>query len=207
MVSHSSLELKSISQAAATALVGAYVFSKSSLAFLLSPFASIALTSEGAWKFPVIKRPERASSLSTVKEIKFQIQLQRVSSLYRCEMMCTNKVRVIPGFERWPTIVGQGQGSIGKRHNKSSHEAYCFHWQYCMYCMMISMHLFYTCGSAFSHILTLTHFGDLQHHLDIFNTIMFSNSEMSCTHVHHLQMFYHVSTHHGSAHLQIFNNH
>ena len=68
------------------------------------------------------------------------------------------------------------------------------------------MHLFYICETAFSHILTLTHFGDLQHHLDSFNTSTSSNSEMSCTHVHHLRMFYHLSTHHASAHLQIFNN-
>ena len=67
------------------------------------------------------------------------------------------------------------------------------------------MHFFYTHGPSFSHILTLTHFGGLQHHSDSFNTSTFSNSEMSCTHVHHLQMFYHVSTHHTSAHLWIFN--
>ena len=71
--------------------------------------------------------------------------------------------------------------------------------------MVMSMHLFYTCGSAFSHILTLMHFGDLHHHSDSFNTFTSSNSEMSCTHVHHLRMFYHVSMHHTSAHLQIFN--
>ena len=67
------------------------------------------------------------------------------------------------------------------------------------------MHLFYTHGSAFLHILTLMHFGGLQHHLNIFNTIMFSSSKMSCTHVHHFRTFYHVSMHHTSAHLWIFN--
>ena len=72
---------------------------------------------------------------------------------------------------------------------------------------LMSMHSFYTCGFAFSHILTLMHFRDLQHHSDSFNTFTFSNSEMSCTHVHHLRMFYHMSTHHTSAHLQIFDNH
>ena len=51
------------------------------------------------------------------------------------------------------------------------------------------------------------HFGDLQHHLDSFNTVTLLNAEMSCTHVHHLRMFYHVSTHHTSAHLWIFDNH
>ena len=49
---------------------------------------------------------------------------------------------------------------------------------------------------AFSHILTPTHFGDLQHHSDSFNTFTPSNSEMFCTHVHHFQMFYHMSRHH-----------
>ena len=73
--------------------------------------------------------------------------------------------------------------------------------------VVMSMCLFYTRGSAFVHILTLMHFRGLQHHSDIFNTFMFSNSETSCTHVHHLQMFYHVSTHHASAHLWIFENH
>ena len=71
----------------------------------------------------------------------------------------------------------------------------------------MSMHLFYTCETAFLHILTLTHFGDLQHHSDSFNTFTSSNSKMSCIHVHHLWMFYHMSTHHTSAHLQIFDNH
>ena len=71
----------------------------------------------------------------------------------------------------------------------------------------MSMHLFYTHETAFSHILTLTHFRDLQHHSDSFNTSTSSNSEMSCTHVHHLRRFYHMSTHHASAHLQIFDNH
>ena len=69
----------------------------------------------------------------------------------------------------------------------------------------MSMHSFYTCGSTFSHISTLTHFRGLQHHSDIFNTFTFSNSEMSYRHVHHLRMFYHVYMHHASAHLQIFN--
>ena len=67
------------------------------------------------------------------------------------------------------------------------------------------MHSFYTPGSAFSHILTLMHFGDLHHHSDSFNTFTSSNSEMSCIHVHHLRMFCHMSTHHASAHLQIFD--
>ena len=71
----------------------------------------------------------------------------------------------------------------------------------------MSMHLFYTRETAFSHILTLTHFRDLQHHLDSFNISASSNSEMSCTHLHHLRTFYHVSTHHTSTHLRIFNNH
>ena len=72
---------------------------------------------------------------------------------------------------------------------------------------VMSMHWFYRRETAFSHILTLMHFRDLQHHLDSFNTFTFLNSEMSCTHVNHLWMFYHVSMHHASAHLWIFDNH
>ena len=71
----------------------------------------------------------------------------------------------------------------------------------------MSMHSFYTHETAFSHILTLTHFGDLQHHSYSFNISTSSNSEMSCTHPHHLRMFYHVSMHHTSTHLRIFDNH
>ena len=56
-----------------------------------------------------------------------------------------------------------------------------------------SMHLFCTHGTTFSHILTLMHFRDLQHHSDSFNTFTFSDSEIFCIHVHHLQMFYHIS--------------
>ena len=74
------------------------------------------------------------------------------------------------------------------------------------------MHSFYTRETAFSHILTLMHFRDLQHHSDSFNISTSSNSEMSCTHLHHLRTFYHVSTHHvsthhESTHLRIFDNH
>ena len=54
---------------------------------------------------------------------------------------------------------------------------------------VMSMHLFYTRETAFSHILTLTHFGDLQHHSDSFSISTSSNSEMSCTHLHHLRTF------------------
>ena len=69
------------------------------------------------------------------------------------------------------------------------------------------MHSFYTCETAFSHIWTLTHFGDLQHHSDSFSISTSLNSEMSCTHLHHLRTFYHMSTHHASTHLWIFDNH
>ena len=72
---------------------------------------------------------------------------------------------------------------------------------------MMSMHLFYTRETTFSHILTLTHFRDLQHHSDSFNTSTSLNSKMTCTQVHHIQMFYHMSMHHPSTHLQIFDNH
>ena len=51
---------------------------------------------------------------------------------------------------------------------------------------VMSMHSFYTHGSTFLHVVTIMHFGDLQHHSDSFNTFTFSNYEMSCTHVHHL---------------------
>ena len=71
----------------------------------------------------------------------------------------------------------------------------------------MSMHSFYTHETAFSHILTLTHFGDLQHHSDSFSISTSLNSKMSCTHLHHLRTFYHVSTHHASTHLRIFDNH
>ena len=60
----------------------------------------------------------------------------------------------------------------------------------------------YTCKSSQTIFLPseCTHFGGLQHHLDNFNTFMFTNSEISCRHVHHLQTFYHAS-----AHFWIFN--
>ena len=41
---------------------------------------------------------------------------------------------------------------------------------------MMSVPLFYTCGSAFSHIFTLMHFGGLQHHSDIFSTFLCSQT-------------------------------
>ena len=68
------------------------------------------------------------------------------------------------------------------------------------------MQSFYTCGTTFSHIVTPIHFRGLQHHSDIFNTFTFTHSEMSCTQVHHLWIFYHVSMHHTSAHLWIFDS-